>query len=59
MAVEDRVRMARVQRRALHTVAQLAEENMPSCLEDSMPMPQKSDEFHPASKTLNPQYKDL
>ena len=44
--------ITRVQKRLLHELAQQAELNLEQVLTDELPTPEKSDSFHPATKSL-------
>ena len=49
---QDQIGIKRIQRRVLHQVSQASEQHLDKVLSESMPTPEKSDDFHPATKCL-------
>ena len=52
ISTEGRVPVQRLQRRLLHTLCQRAEQHLQTKLVDSIPVPSRHDEFHPAKTHL-------
>ena len=49
---QEQIPVSRIQKRVLHQLAQKAELNVGTVLTDELPTPEKSDSFHPATKSL-------
>ena len=53
---QDRVPMSRIQKRAIHYISQQAEEHVMNLIQDTMPAPAPTHEFHPCKKSLACKY---